>query len=135
MAEIIDTTKKEQTFRGKTLEELKALDTREFAKYLTSRSRRSVLRNFQEIEKFVNRAKEKIAKKKQIKTHKRELVFVPSMVGMKIQIYNGKTFIPVDVTVDMLGHVFGEMSPTRGKVKHGSAGVGATKGSKAKSKK
>jgi len=127
--------KKEFTYRGKPLEELKQLDIREFAKYLTSRQRRTVMRQFQKIEYFVNRAKGKHAKGKKIKTHQRDLIIVPEMVGMKIQIYNGQNFIPVDVVSEMLGHKFGEFAPTRAKIKHGSAGVGATKGSKSKSKK
>ena len=126
--------KKEFKFRGKTLEELKALDVREFAKLLKSRQRRSVLRQFQKIEDFVNRAKVKASKNKPIKTHQRDLVFVPQMVGMKIQIYNGRDFVPVVVVGEMLGHVFGELAPTRARVKHGSAGVGATKGTRALSK-
>lgn len=127
--------KKQFTYKGKTLEELKALDVREFAKYLKSRRRRTVLRQFQEIEKFINRSKEKIAKKKSIKTHQRTLIVVPEMVGMKIQIYNGHNFIPVEIIGEMLGHRFGEFAPTRGRVKHGKGGVGATKGTRAKAKK
>jgi len=126
--------KKQFKFRGKTMEELKELDVREFAKLLTSRQRRTVLRQFQKIEEFVNRAKVKLSKNKQIKTHHRNLIIVPQMVGMKIQIYNGRDFIPVEVVGEMLGHVFGEFSLTRAKIKHGAAGVGATKGSKALSK-
>jgi len=131
MAEI---TKKQFKFRGKTLEELKAMDVREFAKLLRSRQRRSVLRQFQKVEEFVNRAKVKLSKKKPIKTHLRNLVIVPQMVGMRIQVYNGKEFMAVDIVGEMLGHVLGEFALTRGKVKHGSAGVGATKGTRAKSK-
>ncbi len=131
----MESTKKQFTFRGKTIEELKELDVREFAKYLKSRQRRTVLRQFQNIEDFVSRAKRKIEKNKPIKTHKRILIIVPQMVGMRIQIYNGKEFVPVEITNQMLGHRFGEFSHTRSKVKHGGAGVGATKGSKAKSKK
>lgn len=127
--------KKIFTYRGKTIEELKALDVREFAKYLTSRPRRMLLRQFSDVENFINRAKEKIEKKKQIKTHKRDLIVVPQMVGMKISIYNGKEFVPVDVIGEMLGHRFGEFSLTRGKVKHSAAGIGATKGSKSQAKK
>ena len=56
------------------------------------------------------------------------------MIGMKIQIYNGRDFVPVNITGEMLGHVFGEFALTRGRVKHGSAGVGATKGTKSKAK-
>ena len=130
-----DITKKQFTFRGKTLEELKALDVREFAKYLKSRQRRSVLRQFQEIEKFINRAKEKISKNKPIRTHQRDLIIAPEMVGMKLHIHNGRSFLPIEVTGEMLGHKFGEFAPTRAKTKHGKAGMGATKGSKAKAKK
>ena len=127
--------KKEVLYKGKTLEELKALETREFAKYVGSRERRTILRQFREIEDFVNRANEKIAKKKPIRTHKRDLVIVPKMLGMKIQIYNGRNFIPMEVVEDMLGHRLGEFAQTRGRVKHGSAGVGATKGTRAQAKK
>ncbi len=127
--------KKELTFKGKTMDELKKLDVREFAKYLKSRQRRSVLRNFQEIEEFINRSKEKIEKKKQIKTHQRSLIITPEMIGMKIQIYNGHLFIPVEIIGEMLGHRFGELAPTRARIKHGKGGVGATKGSRAKAKK
>jgi len=127
--------KKKFTYRGKTIEELKNLDVREFAKHLKSRQRRSVLRQFQKIENFVNRAKVKMDKNKPIKTHQRDLVIVPGMVGMKIHIHNGRNFVATDITDDMLGHRLGEFSLTRAKIKHSKAGVGATKGSKFKSKK
>ena len=127
--------KKQFTYRGKTMEELKALDVREFAKYLKSRQRRTVLRNFQEIEKFISRSKIKIERNKPVKTHQRDLVIVPDMVGMKIQIYNGNKFIPVEVMGEMLGHKFGEFAPTRARIKHSKAGVGATKGTRAQAKK
>jgi small subunit ribosomal protein S19 len=129
------TKKKEFTYRGKTVEELAALDIREFAKEVKSRKRRAILRNFQDIQQFVNRSKEKIKNGKKIRTHKRDIIIVPAMVGMKIHVYNGNDFIPIDVTGEMLGHVLGEFSLTRARIKHGSAGVGATKGSKHKSKK
>lgn len=127
-------TKKQFNFRGKTIEELKSLDVREFAKLLKSRRRRTVLRQFQKVEDFVNRAKVKLSKNKPIKTHLRDIVVVPQMVGMRIQVYNGRDFVSVDIVGEMLGHVLGEFAPTRSRVKHGSAGVGATKGTRAKSK-
>ncbi len=126
--------RKEFTFRGKTLDELKALDVREFAKYLKSRQRRAVLRQFQDIEKFVSRLKEKMTRDKKLRTHKRDIVIVPGLVGMKIQVYDGHNFIPTEITGDMLGHRLGEFAVTRKKVSHGEAGIGATKGSKAKAK-
>jgi len=122
-------------YRGKTIEELKLLEVREFAKLLTSRSRRTVLRNFQKIETFLSRSKKKIANGKPVKTHQREIVVVPQMVGMKMQIYNGREFVPIEVVGEMLGHMLGEFAITRVKPKHEKKGVGATKGSKNKSKK
>jgi small subunit ribosomal protein S19 len=132
---MIEITKKQFTYRGQTIEELKKLDVREFAKFLGSRSRRTALRQFQDIEKFISRCKKKESKDKKIKTHKRNLIIVPQMIGMKIQVHNGNKFIPVEITGEMLGHRLGEFSPTRNRVKHGKTGVGATKGSRSKSKK
>ena len=54
---------------------------------------------------------------------------------MKIYVYNGQKFMPIEVIGEMLGHKFGEFSPTRARIKHGKAGVGATKGTRSKSKK
>jgi small subunit ribosomal protein S19 len=127
-------TKKQFTFRGKTLEELKTLDVREFAKYLTSRQRRYTLRRFQDIEQFIKKCSKK-SNKKIIKTHRRDLVIVPQMVGMKLSVYNGQNFVQFEVIGEMLGHKFGEFAPTRARIKHGKAGVGATKGTRSKSKK
>lgn len=127
--------KKQYMYRGKSVEELKELEVREFAKYLPSRQKRTVLRNFQVIEEFVKRAKTKLEKGKKIKTHSRDIIIVPQMIGMAIQVHNGKTFIPMQIEPEMLGHRLGEMSGTRSKVAHSKAGVGATKGSKHKAKK
>lgn len=132
---MMESTKKQFTYRGKTIEQLKELDVREFAKYLKSRPRRVVLRQFNEIEDFINQAKKKIEKNKPIRTHKRDIVIVPKMVGMKISIYNGKEFIPAEIVGEMLGHKLGEFSLSRVRTKHGEAGVGATKGTKSKAKK
>jgi len=133
--ENLELKRKEFTYRGKTVDELKKLDVREFSKYLKSGARRSALRQFQQIEDFVNRAKTKNQKNKPIRTHQRELLVVPEMVGMKIGVHDGRNFIPVLITGEMLGHRLGEFAITRGKVKHSKAGIGATKGSKFKAKK
>ena len=119
--------RKEFTYRGKTIEELKKLDVREFAKYLRSRQRRNVLRQFQKIEDFVSKAKKRIAKNKPVRTHSRDLVVVPGMVNMRIFVHDGRNFVPVDIIGEMLGHNLGEFALTRSKVKHGKTGVGATK--------
>lgn len=126
--------RKEFAYRGKSIEELQNLDVREFAKFVTARERRTILRQFQDLEDFLNRARKKVAKNKPVRTHKRYLVIVPEMVGMKISVHNGRKFETVNVIPEMLGHRLGEFSMTRGLVKHGTAGVGATKGTKAQSK-
>jgi small subunit ribosomal protein S19 len=122
-------------YKGKLLEELQALEVRQFAQFVNSRKRRTLLRNFQVIEKFVKEAKEKQAKNKSIRTHDRDLIVVPAMVGMRINVYNGKTFVQMDVTTEMLGHAFGEFSITRTFPKHEKKGVGASKSSKVAAKK
>jgi small subunit ribosomal protein S19 len=133
--EITEIKRKEFTYRGQSLEELKKLDVREFSKYLKSGSRRTVLRQFQTIEDFVSRAKNKINKNKPVKTHERTMIIVPEMVGMKISVHDGRTFFPLIITGEMLGHRLGEFAITRSRVKHGKSGIGATKGSKFKAKK
>lgn len=124
-----------EKYRGKSIEELKNMDIREFAKYLDSRARRTVLRQYNIIEKFNKRCKEKAEKGKQIKTHLRDLIIVPSMVGYTIYVYNGKAFNQVIITLGMVGHRLGEFSPTRTNVKHGAPGIGATRSSAAASVK
>ncbi len=134
MAEEVIIKSKDQFYRGKNVEELKKLDVREFAKYLSSRSRRTVLRNFDSIEKFVTRCEKKLARNKKLKTHNRDMIVVPRLVGMSIQVYNGKTFNEVRISHLMLGHRLGEFALTRNKVNHGKAGIGATKSSSAERK-
>ena len=126
---------KEITFRGKTLEELKKLDVREFAKLVKSRTRRAILRQSAEIEKFVARCEKTKAAGKVIKTHLRHLVIVPRLLDFDIQIHNGKQYLPTPITSEMLGHRLVEFAITRQKVKHRAAGIGATKSSMAKATK
>ena len=48
-----------------------------------------------------------------IKTWSRRSTILPEFVGVNFAVHNGKRFIPVNVTEDMVGHKFGEFSPTR----------------------
>ena len=52
-------------------------------------------------------------KKSVIKTWSRSSMVIPDMVGLTIAVHNGKTFVPVYVTENMVGHKLGEFSPTR----------------------
>lgn len=118
---------KEFTYRGIELEKLKEMKLEEFASLLKSRERRSLLRQLDEIKKFLARCEKKIKKGKPIRTHYRELVIVPAMVGLTIYVHNGKEFVPVKITPEMIGHRLGEFALTRKRVKHGAAGIGATR--------
>ena len=121
------------TYRGKTAEELAALDMNAVAALLPARTRRHIKRGFTEQEK---KLLEKIqaAKagtyKKPIETHCREFPILPIMFGMTIKVHNGKEFIPVTVTAEMIGFRLGDFAFTIKEVKHGGPGIGATRGSK-----
>ena len=62
--------------------------------------------------KKVKKSKEEKSKSP-IKTWSRRSTVIPDFVGVTISVYNGKSFIPVYVTEDMVGHKLGEFSPTR----------------------
>ena len=62
--------------------------------------------------KKVKKSKEENSKSP-IKTWSRRSTVIPDFVGVTISVYNGKSFIPVYVTEDMVGHKLGEFSPTR----------------------
>jgi small subunit ribosomal protein S19 len=126
---------KEFTYRGLGIEELKKLDVREFAKLVKSRTRRAMLRQSSEIENFIKKCAKTKEKGKQIRTHLRHIIIVPQMIDYTVNIHNGKQFLPIVIIPEMLGHRIGEFSITRQKVKHGTAGIGATKSSMAKATK
>src|SRR3989338_7105209 len=83
---------KEKKYCGFNIDELKAMPLATFAKYIPARSRRSVIRHPEVIEKFVKSCEDEVARKKRIRTHFRDLIIVPKMIGMTIGVYNGKSF-------------------------------------------
>lgn len=118
-----------QKFKGKTLEELKKMSLEEFSRILTSRERRSLLRGMTERQK---KLLEEIRKDKNKfhKTHERDMIILPEMVGIKLGVYSGKEYAPLTISFDMIGHRLGEFVMTRGRVMHSAPGVGATRSSK-----
>lgn len=126
---------KEFTFRGKGLKELEEMTTEEFAKIISSRERRSLLRGFDKplaksVEKAIALAKTG-KEPKAVRTHKRDAVILPKFVGLKFAVYNGKEFTMFTVQPEMIGHMLGEFALTRKRLQHGKAGIGATKSSTA----
>ena len=63
--------------------------------------------------KKVKKASEEITGRKIIKTWSRRSTIVPEMIGLTIAVHNGKKFIPVFITENMVGHKLGEFAPTR----------------------
>jgi len=125
--------KKAFTYRGKTLEELKALSLNELAELLPARQRRTIKRGLTDQQKILLK---KIRKKENnIETHCRDMIVLPEMVGMKIMIHDGKQFFPLTIMEEMIGHVFGEFALTRNRVQHSAPGIGATRSSAALSVK
>jgi small subunit ribosomal protein S19 len=119
--------KGEYTYRGKTIAELQNLSVEEFAELLPSRERRSIKRGFTDGQKKVLH---EFKEGKNVKTHYRNMIIFPEMIGTTVEIYNGKEFVSVEFQPEMVGHRFGEFAPTRPRVSHGSAGVGATRSSR-----
>jgi small subunit ribosomal protein S19 len=120
--------KGEYTYRGKSVDELKKLSIEQFAELLPARERRTIRRGLPDGHKKV--LDKFRAGKDSVRTHHRSMIIFPEMVGKQIAVYNGKEFVSVDVQPEMVGHRFGEFAQTRGRVSHGSAGVGATRSSK-----
>ncbi|MBD3195170.1 MAG: 30S ribosomal protein S19 [Candidatus Lokiarchaeota archaeon] len=123
-------------YRGHTLEELKRMNMDEFIQLLPARARRSLRRGLPPRQKkLLERLRRAYRAKKRGKdlitrTHVRDMLIFPEMVGLKIGIYNGGGFDVLDLKPSMIGHYLGEFSLTRKKVTHGSPGIGATKSSK-----
>ncbi|MCQ4366200.1 MAG: 30S ribosomal protein S19 [Sulfolobales archaeon] len=120
-------------YRGKTLEELLNMSMDEFIKLLPARQRRSLRRGFTEEQKRILEKVRKIARTGKydevIKTHVRDMIILPEMVGLKLAVYNGKEFVEFQVVPEMIGHYLGEFSITTKKVEHGEPGLKATKSS------
>ena len=113
-------------YRGKTLEELQALSHDEFALLLPTRQRRSYKRGLSDEKK---KLLDKIQKKDRVKTHLRDMIIFPNMVGKTVLIHNGKEFTSVEIEPEMVGHYLGEFSITNKPVRHGSPGIGASRSS------
>ncbi len=123
-------------YRGYTLEELKRMNMDQFIQLLPARARRSLRRGLPPRQKkLLERLRRAYRAKKRGKdlltrTHIRDMIIFPEMVGLKIGIYNGKEFITVEIKPDMIGSYLGEYALTRRRVQHGSPGIGATRSSK-----
>jgi len=107
----------------------------EFIRILPSRQRRSLQRGLSQEQRTLL---ENVRKTKQtqqegqktvVKTHARNMIIIPEMVGSSILVHSGKEFSLVEISPEMIGHYLGEFAITNKSVKHGSPGIGASRSS------
>ena len=124
----------EFTYHGYTTEQLQALSIEELAELLPARARRTLKRGLStEHEKLREKARKRdpvSTASQPIRTHIRDMPVLPEFIGLTFAVYNGQSFKRVKIEEDMLGYYLGEFQLTRNRVKHGQAGVGATRSSK-----
>jgi small subunit ribosomal protein S19 len=107
----------------------------EFIRLLPSRQRRSLQRGLTPEQRGLlenirrTRKTMKEGQKTAVKTHARDMVILPEMVGFTVLVHNGKEFAAVEITPEMIGHYLGEFAITNKPVKHGSPGIGASRSS------
>ncbi len=125
--------RKEFLFHGKRVDELKSMSIEEFMAMLPSRQRRSIKRMLAAKDSDERRKlyKDVMAPAgKKIKTHSRDFVILPAMIGTTIGVHNGKEFKDVFVNEKMLGHFLGEYALTRAFLTHSAPGIGASRSTK-----
>ncbi|MEM3143666.1 MAG: 30S ribosomal protein S19 [Candidatus Nitrosotenuis sp.] len=123
---------KEYDYRGIPLEQLQNMSLEKLFEIFPARARRSLTRGITDGKrKLIEEIKlDKAGKlKNPIKTHIRDLIILPYMVGVTINVHSGKEFVPVTITPQMIGHYVGEYVRTNKRVQHGAPGVGASRSS------
>jgi small subunit ribosomal protein S19 len=123
---------KEFRYRGYTVEQLNGMSTEAILQLLPSRARRSLNRGISDdkrklLEDVRSQKEGKLAG--QIKTHARDMIILPVMIGATVGVYTGKEFVSVQIKPEMIGHYLGEYAITNKKVVHGTPGIGASRSS------
>eukprot|EP00842_Homolaphlyctis_polyrhiza_P007109 jgi/Hompol1/988/HPOL_002627-RA len=125
------------SYRGVDLEQLLDLTSEQLMELVHARARRRFQRGLKRkpmglIKKLRKAKKEAQPNEKPatVKTHLRNMIIVPEMIGSVVGVYNGKTFNQVEIKPEMTGHYLGEFSITYKPVKHGRPGIGATHSSR-----
>merc|ERR1712124_131051 len=126
-------TFKKYSYRGIDLEKLLDMSNQDLMELFRSRQRRKFSRGIKRkpitLLKKLRKAKRETPygeKPEAIKTHLRNMVIVPEMIGSVVAVYNGKQYISVEVKPEMVGHYLAEFSITYKPIRHGRAGAGAT---------
>ena len=120
---------KEFKFKGLPAEELKKLSIDEFAKLVTAHERRSLKRGLTEQQKILLERIKKNTEKFH-KTHVRDMIILPQMIGAKLGVFTGKEWFNLVIQPEMVGRRIGEFAIPIKRVKHSAPGLGASRGSK-----
>uniref|UniRef100_A0A7S3H7P5 40S ribosomal protein S15 n=1 Tax=Spumella elongata TaxID=89044 RepID=A0A7S3H7P5_9STRA len=126
------------SYRGIDLEHLLELPSASLIQLVNARARRrfahrGVKRKSMALLKRLNASKRNVGvgeKPEVVKTHLRNMIIVPEMIGSVVGVHNGKVFNSVEVKPEMIGHYLGEFSITYKQVRHGRPGIGATHSSR-----
>lgn len=125
------------TFRGVDLDALLDLTSEQLMELVHARARRRFSRGLKKkgmsLVKKLRKAKKECGaydKPDTVKTHLRNMIIVPEMIGSVVGVHNGKVFTSVEVKADMVGHYLAEFSISYKPVRHGRPGIGATSSSK-----
>ncbi|EGF80189.1 hypothetical protein BATDEDRAFT_88603 [Batrachochytrium dendrobatidis JAM81] len=125
------------SYRGVDLEQLLDLSSEQLMELVHARARRRFQRGLKRkpmgLIKKLRKAKKDAPpneKPAAVKTHLRNMIVVPEMIGSIVGIYNGKTFNQVELKPEMVGHYLAEFSISYKPVKHGRPGIGATHSSR-----
>ncbi len=119
-------------FRGMSMEELEKVPLEKLFQMFPSRQRRSLTRGITDGKrKLIEEIKAAKAGKNKnpIKTHIRDLIILPYMVGVQVNVFSGKEFQAVNIVPEMISHYLGEYVITNKRVTHGAPGVGASRSS------
>jgi small subunit ribosomal protein S19 len=120
--------REEFTYHGFTVEEMQQMGISEMIPIMPSRVRRKVKRGLsRDHENLLSKFR---AGDEKIRTHVRDMIILPEMIGKTIEVHNGKEFMKVEIQPEAVFHYLGEFALTRRRVAHGSAGIGATRSSK-----
>ena len=124
---------KQFSYRGHTSDELRQMSMDEFIKLLPARQRRSLLKGLTNDQRIflehIRKARKQDGGKQPVKTHSRDMIIIPKMVGLTVHLHTGKEYAPDDVKPEMIGHFLGEFAITNQKVVHGTPGIGASRSS------
>ena len=127
---------REFKFKGYSISQLRSSPIESILPILNSRQRRSLDKR---VDRYMNDEKRKLREEIKmsregklrglLKTHVRDMIILPDMIGLTVNVHNGREFSAVSIRPEMIGHYLGEYAITNKRVQHGAPGVGSSRSS------